>query len=100
MLVRIGVVVEVALVCYTAGRLLRAPKLLLADWLRERGGRGREGAAAIANIQLVVVEAEVEVETIGVAAVLLLVLVCHGGRWSSMVTCTCVNEIAVGEESR
>ena len=33
MLVGIGIIVEVALVCYTAGRLLGAPKLLLADWL-------------------------------------------------------------------
>ena len=81
-------------------RRLCSPNFLLTSgilvWLRECGGRGREGASLLGGEGLrVVLEAEVELQAVGVASVLplllllllLLVVVRHGG--GNVVSCGC-----------
>ena len=87
-------VVEVSL-RVQAGLLRRlcSPNFLLTSgilvWLRECGGRGREGTSLLGGEGLrVVLEAEVELQAIRVAAILLLVVVRHGGRGGASCWCS------------
>lgn len=86
LLVRVGIIVEVALIRDPTRSLLGSPYFLLAggvgEGLRERGGGGGEGSTLFPSEGLVIVETEVEMEAVRVAGVLLLLLLvghCVGG---------------------